>query len=460
MGYQIGRLSEPGLMMELNKEKPPSVTTIQQKLLLLLFGFLVSLSILEVGMRICGGLLMRRQAYAILKHSGDAADLTILCLGESTTAYGDESSYPSQLENILNGQNLPHKIRVVNMGIPGATTTDIVGHIAENIVMYKPDIVVTMMGINDEYLGDIPYENTPQFKLVKFFMSFRVIKLAKLVYTRIVNFMRSDKPYMILGNIYYRLSFIHLHMLYFRSAAMYNKALERNPVNFGAFGRLEKLHKLLYGSDPPVTKANRFYYIVAGRSYRDQGMYADAVAVFEKVAALDPQDSWAYFELGGCYRYLKEYGKSEAAYKKGIALDPLNHWLYRGLAQCYLAQGKSRLAEECYKKSEEISMARYVPLTETNYNILKDIVFKRGIKLVCVQYPVRSIQPLKQLLGGDKRIVFVDNEAVFKNALRTSKYNELFSDSFGGDFGHCTAAGNRILAENVADAIVAGKVLN
>ena len=51
-------------------------------------------------------------------------------------------------------------------------------------------------------------------------------------------------------------------------------------------------------------------------------------------------------------------------------------------------------------------------------------------------------------------IIFVDNEKIFKDAIREFGYHEYFIDASGGDFGHCTERGNRLLAENIANVIL------
>ncbi|MFA4993548.1 MAG: hypothetical protein WC571_06240, partial [Candidatus Omnitrophota bacterium] len=93
-------------------------------------------------------------------------------------------------------------------------------------------------------------------------------------------------------------------------------------------------------------------------------------------------------------------------------------------------------------------------VTVDNYRKLKQVLDKRKIKFVCVQYPMRSIQPLKKIFQGDEDIVFVDNERIFKDVVRKEGYSAYFIDMFGGDFGHCTPEGNRLLAENIANAII------
>ena len=58
------------------------------------------------------------------------------------------------------------------------------------------------------------------------------------------------------------------------------------------------------------------------------------------------------------------------------------------------------------------------------------------------------------MLDHDPKVIFVDNEGVFKEALRTSLYSDIFWDNFGGDFGHYTKRGEEILAGNIANAIL------
>ena len=41
----------------------------------------------------------------------------------------------------------------------------------------------------------------------------------------------------------------------------------------------------------------------------------------------------------------------------------------------------------------------------------------------------------------------------FKQAIKTHGYDAIFTDSFAGDFGHCTPRGNEILANQVAKVI-------
>jgi len=58
------------------------------------------------------------------------------------------------------------------------------------------------------------------------------------------------------------------------------------------------------------------------------------------------------------------------------------------------------------------------------------------------------------MLKPYNNIIFVDNEKIFLDALKETSYRDIFRDRFGGDFGHCTIKGNRLLATNVANVIL------
>jgi len=85
---------------------------------------------------------------------------------------------------------------------------------------------------------------------------------------------------------------------------------------------------------------------------------------------------------------------------------------------------------------------------------LNKTVSKKGIRLVIMQYPVRSIEPLKKIFNDKESLVFVDNEKIFKEAVARENFDAYFTDRFRYDFGHCTVKGNRLLAENAANVIL------
>ena len=73
----------------------------------------------------------------------------IMCLGESITFNGGEDSFPSQLERLLNVSEGKKRFVVINKGIPGKTTNELLGIIDSILDDYHPDLVVAMLGIHD-----------------------------------------------------------------------------------------------------------------------------------------------------------------------------------------------------------------------------------------------------------------------------------------------------------------------
>ena len=98
--------------------------------------------------------------------------------------------------------------------------------------------------------------------------------------------------------------------------------------------------------------------------------------------------------------------------------------------------------------------ASYYKSTIHNYRYIKRMVAGRGVKMVCMQYPMRSLEPLKHILDTLEDVRFVDNERSFTQVIAQESYDAYFIDRFAGDFGHATRKGNRLLAENVARVVL------
>jgi len=243
----------------------------------------------------------------------------------------------------------------------------------------------------------------------------------------------------------------------------FKKAIELNPKNYnayielglmyqtqGKYSQAEGLFKKLIELNPKNDNA----YVELGLIYRDQGQLPQAEDLFKKLIELNPKNDYAYVELKRLYRDQGKFFQAEGSFKKAIELNPKSNNIYKAILILYEKMGKPKLAKECAKKVNKMKLEYYAPVTVNNYRKLKEILDRKGIKLVCVQYPMRDVEPLKQIFGKEEGIIFVDNESVFKEALKKASYKEYFVDMFGGDFGHCTQKGNRLLAENIADVIL------
>lgn len=84
-------------------------------------------------------------------HWRPGASVRILAVGDSHTygsAIAKEQSYPAQLQRLLD-ERAPARFSVINLGIPGMSTTQIRRRLPANVARYDPDIVLVWCGANN-----------------------------------------------------------------------------------------------------------------------------------------------------------------------------------------------------------------------------------------------------------------------------------------------------------------------
>ena len=150
-----------------------------------------------------------------------------------------------------------------------------------------------------------------------------------------------------------------------------------------------------------------------------------------------------------------DYPFVEGLLKRYLAQDPQDYRALVALGNLYQRWGKKDLAQIYFTQAESLKIDDYYPEPTTkNYQYLVKFLQERKVHLIAVQYPVRPVEPLENILKGFNNVTFVSNENTFKETLRRAKFEDLFTDSFAGNFGHCTPEGNRLLAEQVSKAII------
>ena len=188
--------------------------------------------------------------------------------------------------------------------------------------------------------------------------------------------------------------------------------------------------------------------------YQEEGRFSEAEDAFKKAIALNPDNYWVQINLAGFYLDRGRLADAEETLKKAVRMHPQSEKVVGTIATFYKKYGKNTLMQYYYDQANNVRLKYYNPITVSNYRLLREILDKRNIVLVCVQYPMRNIEPLKKIFERQNGIIFVDNEKIFKDAVQKMTYNDYFSDAFGGDFGHCRDRGNRLLAENIANGIL------
>ena len=396
-------------MLKINKKQIK--TTTKQKVFLILFGILLALIILELGLRI-GGFVISSYQRSSNEEDFDA-DYRILCLGESTTAdlHGNKNSWPAQLEIILNNKSSETRFKVFNEGVGGTNTAFILSHLEDNLDKYKPGMVITMMGINDKELY-IKYEETLRVKIVLLFEDLRIHKLSKLL------------------------------------LAAWNNKIKGSTIKNTGLANESKL----------INEKVREYIKLAA-FYQGEGKFKQAEEILDKAIELNPNNYETYIGLGRIYFDEGKFKQAEEMWSKSIEMNPNNEEVYTRLTHIYHEQGVSNKEIEKFYKKNGFSFKIIEDTTNDNiikyhYQQLYKELNKRKIKYIAMQYPTLNINELKDMFEGDEDIILVSNKVNFKKALLEDDYWDYFSDSFAGDFGHCTLRGNRLISENLANVIL------
>ena len=157
-------------------------TKLKSKIGLIVLGIFLALIILELGLSSTGFVL-----YSLQRDNGEITEKNneyrILSIGESTTAtlFNGESSWPEELERILNNRSSIIKFKVFNEGLSGTTSIHILNNLKDNLRKYNPDMVIAMMGINDlEYWDYIDKREGIKTKKTKYSGQLKKLKIVKL----------------------------------------------------------------------------------------------------------------------------------------------------------------------------------------------------------------------------------------------------------------------------------------
>ncbi len=427
-----------------------------KRFLLIIIGIVLSLILLEFGLRLAGWTISSYQQYKNNKALKNKTQYTIMCLGESTT----QNQYPVQLQEILDNK-YPNKFSVIDCGFSAINLETILNFLDTNINKYNPNIAICMMGINDGFSS----YNKLNLNLYNKKINLKVYKLLSLI-------------------------FAHLKDLFIEKVVLANQNTEKNDINSAITKLKEKDFKAAEKILSYILKTNEnneqvyFYLIDLYYYFLDDKDKAYTLAL-DAINKNITRDRTFFYKIAIKYCISKnDIDKVKLFIKQMIYQEPysvLNPDMYRFI-ESFLTEKEKHLlikkflekenfsflaiketevknylkAQEYFDKAEEIRLN--FPNTET-YNLYKLIVKKlidNNIKVICMQYPIRNILSLQEQLKNESYyniLTFISNEKLFKDALMDKEYNEIFSDQFAGDFGHCTDLGNTMIAENVVNTL-------
>lgn len=446
-----------------------------KKLSLAIIGIILSLVLLECGLRLAGWTISSYQQYKNNKALRNKSQYTIMCLGESTTAW----QYPIQLQKILDSK-FPNKFTIVDKGLPNTRLQHILDSLDENINKYNPDITICMMSINDQqilnvdrkYLNDFNEINLNEnkknlFDKIKTYKLLKLVKRhiyakffqSKLVFAKEINKTNKIKEletsleyYHSLGGVDPKIPTIAKQLLEIDSTneiAIHNLCL----YNWHIVKNEDIAYKIaMFGIENNINVGELYRIAITYRIKHNIPMDDLIDTILNDTNELIISDSYSAIA-----KYLTEEQKNIILNKLSNIND--RYLSFKGLLE--FNRGNYQKAQEYFYKAEQIRLL--IPNQEI-VNLYKLIVKKlidNNIKVICMQYPVRSILPLQEQLKNEPyydKITFISNEKLFKDALMKKNYDDLFIDQFAMDFGHCSDLGNTMIAENIVNTLE--KILN
>lgn len=445
------------------------VTTWWQKAVLIATGIFLAVLLLELCLQLAGAFFLARQEHTNRIGLQDKHAFRILCIGESTT----QKQYPPYLEKILNAQNLGIHFVVIDKGVGGTNTSMVLSQLEENLRIYQPRMVLAMIGINDWAVHMPPEEAPTSSPATIFIRSLKCYKLWRLLElhmrAKFEEWRHPRMPYdksqeLIQAGIRYKTQGkISL------AQGEFSKAIQSDPYNPAAYFNLiwvtpdDAVQKRLLSQvstllenavrEHPDSDELLGKYWSLGMHLLEDSKYEEAIKIYSDIVRLRPNGDPAYVWLGKAYYRRGQYSLAKETYERALALNSTNRSAYENLSILCHDMGDYQRAEEYAAKANALDPHRLYPATVGNYRAIKRILDQWKIHLVCIQYPLRPINILRDVFpqGG---VTFVDNEGVFKEALEQGSYRDYFRDSFAGDFGHCTDKGNRLVAKNIALVIL------
>ena len=474
-----------------------------QIIFVVFIGIIVSLVLLEVGLRIIGAVYQNitRQKDKIVIVT-DKDHFNILCTGASWTAGAGApmgEDYPSQLEEILNERIGGKTFTVFGRGMSGQNTSQILARLEEDIDDTKPNLVFFTGGLANDWnhWGFLKYKKTNKTLAVfaDYLENIKIFKLGKILVRDIARNLKGkqrgiSKPYNKQRKKGGRLSYI------------FKKRIKRDPSNGKHYMDLG----MIYLRKRHISEASECFlkgikndpkfsgnYNGMGKLSALKGENEQAIKWYKKGIKVDPKSGSNYAGIGHTYYKQREYKKAIRWYEKAFKVCPsgLLWFEWRGsdaaiafgyyvLADSYEKTGNHKKAAEYTNKlkllidglpnNERRDVKRHLDKgihdwIKADYTKVVAICRSQGIPVIIQTYPTdgriaiwinKAIREVAYELG----VPFVDQEKLFIeyfdiSGANSDDYFELPANirphAIGG--GHCNEKGYRFMAENLSNKI-------
>lgn len=431
-----------------------------KNILLMFLGILIALTSLEILLQTSSFVILQVNKFNNQKTVTllDNKNLIkILCVGESTTF----AQYPKQLVDYLN-EHINKDFVVIDCGVPGTNIENITERIDKQIEMYNPDIVISMMGTNDAILKDKVVYKQYKLKILSLFMLIKR-NIENVAVTKL--YADNDtSDYSKLSDEYFQTKKPPVELI---------KFVEKNPFDLKAIESLVYLYRMRqdYANAEKYSNMflensngnmNTFVLFMLTDVYIQQKKYDLAKAL---ILSIIKNNKITDDEING---YLSSVIESYISFATLTQLTDYYNLLINNKIQTAILDNLYQ-----YLKTNGINIEYYnytnkykllgkqlnfnTDSIKSSYLTFAQKLIDNNIIYICMSYPTMPIETFENFFSKStlkNKIIFVSNEHNFKEALKKEPYYKLFTDNFGGTFGHCTKSGNTLIAENVGKTII------
>lgn len=397
---------------------------ILKRILLIIFGIILALFVIELLLNI-GGYFVKviHENKEITKNLNrdSSGFLNILCIGDSHT-FGAGArpgfSYPEQLQRMIDKENMKYK--VYNLGVPGTNSSTVLLNIPKWIKMYKPKVVILMIGCND----NLNFQNSNYYIFMK------------------------DKK-----SFFYWINRILFNLKTYKLFNLLIRSFSRKNVNF------IKVENYPEDIKNKIRLVREYYFHI-------ERNFDKSKEILNEILEIDKDNYDAYLMLGWIALDSDEFALAEKNLKRAKEINPYRSEAYEQLCRLYIRLGKYDLLYNTLKDSSSIfsdekddfkririfGIPNYndnvLWSKEVRYNLNKIIDFLKSnkINIILMNYP--KPRPLHteiiNEIANKYKLIYIDNGIY----LDKNTDNSYFSSD-----AHPNELGYGIIAKNVFNVL-------
>lgn len=246
------------------------------------------------------------------------------------------------MQEILNAENQGVEYQVINLGVPGSNSTQVLKNLKLSCARFKPEAVVVLCGGNDIWNFDecnvrlnrrLVRSIAARLKTAKFFYVF-----AQNIKSRIARIRSSPKDN---NAARLRLAETHSSLELIRLANTYR--------NFGYYGWA----KLFYYKARKNTQDDSLASLELARCYKLNREYSKAVDVLGYILSAQPDNEKVHYELKDVFIRMDAVKETILFYKRFLLKFPDNNFARKFLSQAYVLAAGNLYLNNYLKESRK-----------------------------------------------------------------------------------------------------------